>query len=52
MNQRTYDISLLAGMCLVVSGAWAKFGPADAALIAGAMVIVLTLVGAAISGRS
>lgn len=52
MNQRTYDLSLLAGMCLVVGGAWAKFGPADAALIAGGLVIALTLLGAAISGRS
>lgn len=52
MNQRTYDIALAVGVCLIAGGAWVKFGPADAALIVGGLVIGLTVLGAVLTGKS
>jgi hypothetical protein len=51
MNQKTYDLSLLAGTLLVTAGATASWGLPTGLLVAGGLVIALTLFGAIITRR-
>lgn len=51
MNQKTYDLSLLAGTVLVAAGATASWGLPMGLLVTGGLVIGLTLFGALITKR-
>lgn len=46
MNKKTYDLSLLLGTVLVAAGATASWGLPTGLLVAGGVVIGLTLFGA------
>ena len=51
MNKKTYDYSLAAGLAMVASGTLALCGWAVALLVTGALVIGLTLLGAAFTSN-
>lgn len=52
MNQLTYNASLLAGTAAISAGAGLQWGLAAGLMMAGALVIALTLVGAALAGKA
>ena len=51
MNWRIYDGALLVGLGMVSAGAWLQWGVAAALITSGALVLGLTLIGAAVAGR-
>lgn len=46
MNKKTYDLSLLVGTLLVSAGATASWGIATGLMVAGGLVLALTVFGA------
>lgn len=46
MNRRVYDLSMLLGMVLMTAGAGLALGVAVALVVAGGLLILLTMVGA------
>lgn len=52
MNQLTYNVGLLAGTAAVSAGAGLQWGLAVGLMAAGALVIALTLAGAALTGKA
>ena len=46
MNKKTYDLSMLLGTVLVAAGATASWGIPSGLMVAGGLVIGLTIFGA------
>lgn len=51
MNQLTYNASLLVGTAAASAGAGLQWGGAISLMVAGALVIGLTLVGVVLNGK-
>ena len=51
MNPRIYDLSIAAGVASCTAGAWLQGGAALALMVAGALVLLMTVIGAALVKR-
>ena len=51
MNPRIYDLSIAAGVAACTAGAWLQGGASLALIVGGGLVLVLTVVGAALVKR-
>jgi hypothetical protein len=51
MNPVVYNASLATGVVLASGGVWALHGPGAAAVVAGGLVLALTIFSAWIGGR-
>lgn len=51
MSARVYDIFMLSGTGACAAGSWINWGAGWGLITAGAMIVVLTLVGALLASR-
>ena len=51
MNVLTFNAALAAGVALSTAGAWVHWGASIGLMVAGALILALTLVVAYVAGR-